>query len=79
MAAEPAVDVRAGRDRSCDYLRRVALGTDQRPVRDHLDPVARYLPLVTDVGGAYLALAGQRLALEWIQVKRHLTECRVPS
>jgi hypothetical protein len=34
---------------------------------------------VADVGGADPALTRQRIALEWIQVKGHLPECRVPS
>lgn len=77
VAAEAAVNVRAGRQRLGDHLRRVALRADQRPVRDHLDSVARHLPFMADVGGANLVLAGQRLALERIQVKGHLPECRV--
>jgi hypothetical protein len=79
VAAEAALDVGAGGDRSCDHLRRVALGTDKRAVRDHLDSVARYLPLMADISGADFSLARQRLALEWVEVKGHLTECRVPS
>ena len=58
MAAETALNLRASRDRSWDHLRRVALRADQGPVSDHLDPVARDLPLMADVGGADLALTG---------------------
>jgi len=79
VAAETALNLRAGRDRSSDHLRRVALRADQGPVSDNFDPVARNLPLVADVGGADLALTGQGIALERIQVKGHHPECRVPS
>jgi hypothetical protein len=34
---------------------------------------------VADVGGTDLALTGHGIALEWIQMKGHHPECRVPS
>ena len=68
MPAEAADMSRSGGLRKADDLRGVAFGADQRPVGDHLDAVARDLPLVADVGGAHLVLAGKRLALERIEV-----------
>ena len=55
-----------------DHLRSIALGADQGAVRNQLDSVARYSPLVADVSGTNLVLARQRLVLERIQMKGHL-------
>ncbi len=56
---------------------RAASRADQGAVGDHLDALPGDPPFLGDVGGASLALAGQRLVAERIEVKRHWAECRV--
>jgi hypothetical protein len=79
VAAEAAAELPAGRDAVGQNQRRVAARADQRAVRYDLDSLPRDPPLLGDVGGAGLALVGEWLVLERVEVKRHKTECRVPA